>query len=51
MLHYHKINVSEGIDINKLNKFKKCMICHYQYFKNIGYKYEPEVRNLNETSF
>ena len=21
------------------------MICHYWYFKDIGYKYEPHVRN------
>ena len=45
MLHYNKIDVSEGIDINKLNKSKECMICHYWYFKDIGYKYKPCVCN------
>ena len=29
MLCYSDINVSEGIDINKSNKSKECMICHY----------------------
>ena len=32
MLYYNKINVSEGIDINKPNKSKEFMICHYWYF-------------------
>ena len=29
MLQYEKIYVSEGIDINKSNKSKEFMICHY----------------------
>ena len=42
MLYYNKIDVSEGIDFNKS---KECMICHYWYFKDIGYKFEPYVCN------
>ena len=34
------IDVLEGIDINKSNKSKECMICHYWYFKDIGYELE-----------
>ena len=34
-----KIDISEGIDINKSNKPKECIICHYWYFKAIGYKF------------
>ena len=45
MLHYRWIDVSEGNDINKSNKSKECMICHYWYFKDIGYKFEPYVCN------
>ena len=45
MLQYEKIDVLEGIDINKANKSKECMICHYWYFKDIGYKFEPYVCN------
>ena len=41
MLEYERIDISEGIDINKTNLSKKCDICHYWYFKNIGFKYEP----------
>ena len=45
MLQYEKINVLEGIDINKSNKSNECMICHYWYFKDIIYKFEPYVYN------
>ena len=42
---YERIDVSEGIHLNKSDKSKECMICHYWYFKDIGYKYEPHVCN------
>ena len=45
MLQYGRIGVSEGIDLNKSDKSKECTICHYWYFKDIGYKYEPYVCN------
>ena len=45
MLQYERIDISEGIDINKSDKSKGCMICHYWHFKDIGYKYEPHVCN------
>ena len=35
MLRYEKIDVSEGIDVNKcnnVNKSKKCELCYYCYF-------------------
>ena len=38
MPQYEKIHVSKGIDINKSNTSKECMIFHYWYFKDIGYK-------------
>ena len=45
MLQYEKINIFEGIDINKWNKSKECMICHYWYFKDIGHKFQSYVCN------
>ena len=45
MLQYEKIDVSEGIDINESNKSKERIICHYWYFKDIGYKYQAHVCN------
>ena len=43
MLRYGKIDVFQGIDINKSNKSKECIICYFWYFKEIGYKFEPYV--------
>ena len=45
MLEYERIDISEGIDVNKTNLSKECDICHYWYFKNIGSKYEPYLCN------
>ena len=45
MLQYERIDVSEGIDLNKTGPSKECMICHYWYFKEIGHKLEPHVCN------
>ena len=43
MLQYKKIDVSEGIETNKTSALKECMLCHYWYFKDIGYKFEKHV--------
>ena len=45
MLEYDRIDISEGIDVNKTSSSKECDICHYWYFKNICFKYEPYLRN------
>ena len=45
MLQYDRIDVSERIDMNKTNASKECKICHYWYFKDIGFKYEPYLCN------
>ena len=42
---YIKIDVSEGIDTNKTSASKECMLCHYWYFKDVGFKFEPHVCN------
>ena len=45
MLQYERIDISEGIDFDKSDKSVECMICHYWYFKDIGFKYQPCVCN------
>ena len=45
MLEYDKIDISEGIDVNKTSASKECHICHYWYFKDIDFKYEPYLCN------
>ena len=45
MLQYDGIDVSEGIDINKTSASKECMLCHFSYFKDVVYKFQPCVCN------
>ena len=45
MVQYERIDIFKGIDLNKSDKSKECMICQYWYFKDIGYKYETYVCN------
>ena len=45
MLYYDRIDISEGIDVNKTNASKECDICHYWYFLNYRYKFQQNVCN------
>ena len=45
MLQYEKIDVSEGIDINKTSASKESELCHYWFFKDVGFKLEQHVFN------
>ena len=45
MLQHDRIDISEGIDVNKTNASRECDICHCWYFKDIGFKYEPHLCN------
>ena len=45
MLEYDKIYISEVIDINKTSASKECDICHYWYFLDKNFKYEPYLCN------
>ena len=45
MIEYERIDISEGTDVNKINLSKECDICHYWYFKDGGFKYEPYLCN------
>ena len=45
MLEYDRIDVSEGININKTKESKECMLWHYWYFKDICYKFQPYLCN------
>ena len=43
MLRYQKIDVSEGIDVNKTSASKECELCDYWFFKDIGFKFEEDL--------
>ena len=46
MLEYNRIDISEGIGINKSsNKSKECHICDYWYFLDKNFNYEPHLCN------
>ena len=45
MLEYDKIDISEGIDINKNSKSIECDICIYWYFLDKIFNYEPYLCN------
>ena len=43
VLYFDRIDVSEGIDVNKASASKECDICHYWYFLNYSFKFQPNV--------
>ena len=43
-MHYDRIDLSEGIDVNKGKGNKECIVCHYWYFYN-GFKLQRSVCN------
>ena len=45
MLYFNRINVSEGIVVNKTSASKECDICHYCYFLNKVFKFQQNVCN------
>ena len=47
MLYFDRIDVSEGIDVNKTSASKECDICHYCYFLNYSFKFQPNVCNIS----
>ena len=45
MLYFDRIDVSEGIDVNKTSASKEYDICHYWYFLNYSFKFQANVCN------
>ena len=45
MLYYDRIDISEGIDLNKTSASKECDICSYWYFLNKGFKFQRYLCN------
>ena len=45
MLYFDRIDVSEGIDVNQTSESKECNICHYWYFLDKDFKFQPNVCN------
>ena len=43
MLQYQKIDVLEGIDVNKTSASEECELCQYWFFKDVGFEFEKHV--------
>ena len=39
MFYYDRVDLSEGIDLTKIDNGKECMVCHYSYFFR-GFKFQ-----------
>ena len=45
MLYFNRIYVSEGTDVNKTSASRECDICHFWYFLNYSFKFQPIACN------
>ena len=45
MLYFDRIDVSEGNDVNKTSASTESDICHYWYFLNKCFKFQPNICN------
>ena len=45
MLRYEKIDVSEGIDVNKTSASEECELRLYWFLKDVGFKFEKHICN------
>ena len=41
MIYYDRIDVSEGINVNKTSASKECDVCRYWHFLNFSFKFQP----------
>ena len=41
MLTYDKIDITEGIDLDKTNKSRECTFSHYWYYLNKNFSHGP----------
>ena len=44
-LYFDRIDVSEGIDVNKTSVSKEYDIYHYWYFLSYSFKFQPSLCN------
>ena len=44
-IYFDRIDAFEGIDINEISASKVFDTCHYWYFLNYSFKFQPNVLN------
>ena len=45
MIYFDRIDIPEGIDVNKASASKECDVCHYWYFLNFTFKFQTNFCN------
>ena len=40
MIEYNRIDLDEGIDVNKTSSSRECWLCHYWYFLDKNFNYQ-----------
>ena len=45
MIYLDRIDVSQGTDDNKISASKECDTCHYWYFLNYSFTFQPNACN------
>ena len=43
MLECYRIDVCQGVDVNKTNGLCESIICHYRYFLEINFRFQSKV--------
>ena len=43
MLQFYRIDVSLGIDVDKTDGSSECIVCHYWYYLNINFRFDPKI--------
>ena len=43
MLEYGRIDISEGIDVNKTSNSRECSLCKFYYFLNKNFNYQTHL--------
>ena len=51
MLQYDRIDISEGIDINKTSVSKKCDICHHCKYRNLFAEEKNKKREYGKNRY
>ena len=45
MIYCDRIDVSEGLNVNKTSASNEGDVCHYWHFLNFSFKFQPNVCN------
>ena len=45
MLYFDRTYILEKVDVDKTKASKECFICHYHYFLDKGFKFQPDFCN------